>query len=402
MFITLDLGYSLFLNDVSLEITPFMLPTIVLLSIWGGYGLSSLLTKFKRKYKNNHVDIFIIALIVLIGVACNIDISDKSENLIAYDYGMNVLKSVEDDAVIFAQGDNVVFPLSYLLYVEKAKPAVTLIEQTGLISHEFYGQDFVWLEEEDHVRRQYQREYDMIRQGKPVYYTSKGDLEFPGYKLVQKGLVYKVVGENDSFYDDDIWDSYDYRQIQNSTIYLDFMSNQVKAIYYIRLAEHYIDADKDLAAIILLDALNVLPDNKDILYDLGGILLSQKRADEAIEVYNKILKGEPLNPKVLNNIGFAYMLKEEYEKGRNYYLVALKQDPYYIRARFNLANVLGQEGRYVEALQHYSLIIQATPDHPVPYLNMGQIYYKMGDFNRAKVEREHYLTLEPQSTFRVE
>ncbi|MBU0761678.1 MAG: DUF2723 domain-containing protein, partial [Candidatus Altiarchaeota archaeon] len=78
LFVCLDVVYSLFINDVSLDITSFGIPSIVVLMVWSGYGLSDALDYIKARYKRYEYSILAIASVCLLVVAVNWWECDKS------------------------------------------------------------------------------------------------------------------------------------------------------------------------------------------------------------------------------------------------------------------------------------------------------------------------------------
>ena len=81
-------------------------------AIWMGIGALALVTLWKSKPVR-------IALLILMflppvsNVITQYRIHDRSEEFIALDYGLNFLNSVEENAIIFTNGDNDTFPLWY-------------------------------------------------------------------------------------------------------------------------------------------------------------------------------------------------------------------------------------------------------------------------------------------------
>ncbi|PID78634.1 hypothetical protein CSB20_14180, partial [bacterium DOLZORAL124_64_63] len=52
---------------------------------------------------------------------------DRSENTIGYEYAWNILAGLDEDAIVFTNGDNDTFPIWYLQAVEKFRPDVTVV-----------------------------------------------------------------------------------------------------------------------------------------------------------------------------------------------------------------------------------------------------------------------------------
>jgi tetratricopeptide (TPR) repeat protein len=97
--------------------------------------------------------------------------NDRSGNTLARDFSARILERVEPNAQVFAEGDNVLFPLIYLHHVEGVRPDVTLVLQgINVLS---------------------QRQIDPDRE--PIYFTHHHDLGAPQLELVPSGLVYRLV-----------------------------------------------------------------------------------------------------------------------------------------------------------------------------------------------------------------
>ena len=407
LLIGADLGYTLFLNEASIKITTFGLPSILVLCIWGGMGLKlafGWLDKRKMRVKErNMVKYGLVAAAVIVIVLSNFHVSDRSENLIAYDFANNLIKTVEydmqeegfDQAVIFAQGDNIVFPLYYVTHVERPDTGIRVIEQNGLLSHGFYGMDFIWLAKEEHARIQQGMEYEMVESGIPVYYTIKPGGGFPGYSFDQRGLLYRVIGENSSRATANYWELYDYRQVWNTTIELDYMTRSLKSVYYVRFAQFHLSFDKERAAFLLVRALQVLPENNRIRYDLGNVMLGMGSYEKALEQFKIALTKDRDDPSIYNNMGFAYSMLDEKEKARMHYLKAIELDPDLVSARTNLGGLLIDMQAYPAALKQYGKVLEREPRNNKAHFNIGRIHYLQGEYDQAVLAWKNYLLVEP-------
>jgi tetratricopeptide (TPR) repeat protein len=396
LLLGLDFFYALFLNDVSISITPFLMPSIMVFGLWGGVGLDVVFKRL-RMAKGPAYQFVCVALVVAVLAGANLHESDKSGNYLAYDYGMNMLRTVEDDAIIFAHDDNSAFPLYYLTLVEGVKPGVTVIEATGQISHDFYGEDYMWMGvyPREHEKRRVARELEALRLGRPVYYTHKPDYELEGYEIIQAGLLYRVLSGREHYNPGDFWDKYEYRQVWNASIHLDEMSSNIRARYYLRLAEDFLRVDRPMAAQVLSELAEFMPDNPLTYYDLGNIWLGEREYGRAASEFEKAIRLDPENPKAHNNMGYAKAMMGLEDEAAAHYLRALRLDPYYVSARFNLAGFLLMRGQRDEAKKHYETVVALNPDYAKAYLNMGLIDYHNGEYENAINNWEIYLRLTP-------
>jgi tetratricopeptide (TPR) repeat protein len=392
-----DIGYALFLNDVPLQVHTFCVPSVLVLSVWGGLGLSEAFAWVKARSKDARLQPAIVAAVVLVAFAGNLRVADKSDNLLAYDYAMNMLKTVDPGAVLFAEGDNAVFPLSYVHLVENVRPDVALYERTGILSHELYGIDYFWMGQADHDRRQYDVEYGVVRGGRPVYYNSQPDISFPGYAFQQTGLLFRVAPGNETLPERDFWALYDMRQVWNTTIEADYMSKNIMAAYYIRRAQDLGKADVDGAVALFRQAAVLAPDNANIRYETGTLLLSKKDYAGASEELIAALKLNPLSAKIHNNLGFAFAMKGDTASALKEYRTALQIDPTYVKALMNMGVFLMNEKRYDEAAQAYLRAAEVDPSDGKAYFSLGLAYYKGGKGAEASAAWKRYMELEPDN-----
>ncbi len=83
-------------------------------TVWMAIGSIGLIDYFRRKSK---VITSVIAALVLILPIINLSsqyfVHDRSKEYIALDYGLNILNSVEENAIVFTNGDNDTFPVWY-------------------------------------------------------------------------------------------------------------------------------------------------------------------------------------------------------------------------------------------------------------------------------------------------
>ena len=83
-------------------------------TVWMAIGSIALIDLARRKNKILKVLLLIIVLALpIINLASQYFIHDRSREYVALDYGQNILNSVEENAIIFTNGDNDTFPVWY-------------------------------------------------------------------------------------------------------------------------------------------------------------------------------------------------------------------------------------------------------------------------------------------------
>src|SRR5512136_118057 len=129
-----DLFYTVFLNTISLEITPFNLSVCVVLAIGIGVGVGEVV-KWCEGRAAKVVGVLKVGcgVIPLMFLVVNYRVSDQSENTTAYEHALNIFRTAEKDAILFMNGDNYVFPVTYGRLVERMREGVTLYDRHDIL-----------------------------------------------------------------------------------------------------------------------------------------------------------------------------------------------------------------------------------------------------------------------------
>lgn len=86
--------------------------------------------------------------------------------------------------------------------------------------------------------------------------------------------------------------------------------------------------------------------------NLASALRTQGRRAEAIEVLRPAIQQEPTNAQLWNGLAAAVAEDGDHENAEIFFGEALRLDPKFFKARYNLANTLADRGRMQEALEH--------------------------------------------------
>ncbi len=120
------------------------------------------------------------------------------------------------------------------------------------------------------------------------------------------------------------------------------------------------------------------------------IFLAEKRYDEAIRAYQKLVAEQPGNARFANMLGVAYQQNGELAKARGAYQRAAKVDPTFADPLNNLGTTWYQEKKYRKAERAYLKALQVDPNLAPACANLGFAYFSdrkypeaMDSFNRA-------------------
>ena len=136
--------------------------------------------------------------------------------------------------------------------------------------------------------------------------------------------------------------------------------------------------------------------NSVILYNLAGAVnAGLKNFDAAIESYEKALKIQPGYADAYYNMGIAYKNKGNLEAAIDCYNQALKIKPDYAEAYNNMANALKDNGNLEAAIDCYNQALKIKPDYSAAYNNMANALEDKGDLETAIDFYNEALKIEP-------
>jgi tetratricopeptide (TPR) repeat protein len=149
------------------------------------------------------------------------------------------------------------------------------------------------------------------------------------------------------------------------------------------LARHNIDND---------------PNDFESHYNLGAVLQSRGKLDEAIEQYNAALGIRPQDATVNNALGAAFLSEGHPDQAISYLRTAEQLRPEYFDAHYNLGNALASAGDFRAAEDQFATAVRLKPDDADAHANLGSAYAELGQLTEAKAEFERALEINPSHT----
>jgi tetratricopeptide (TPR) repeat protein len=373
--ILFDLIYGVFLNIISLEVTPFGLPSCLTLAILIGLGTAQLLRTVREctsvSSPTGKIIYVAVLLIPAIPLTFNYGLCDQGHNYIAYEHALNIFRTLDNKATLFLDGDNNIFPIMYGRIVEKMREDVTLYDRPNLFFKMPYVDEYrdgpfaTWDELRPIVEQRIMKEAQ-----KGLYYAVFN----PSAVSVQDkhaihpwGILYKITEcETQSLQEPEqsVWPLYVTESLI-SDFRKDFMNREVAAYFYFAFGKYLLTAgrsDDGLEAIAR--ASRVGYDHPAIHSDMAVFLTNRGLFEQArLELEKALTYYEDLSG-VYNNWGYYYDKLGDYDEAAVWYAKAIELCPDNQGYYNNLGLALYHGGRKSEAHVAFQKSLDMAPDQP--------------------------------------
>jgi tetratricopeptide (TPR) repeat protein len=140
------------------------------------------------------------------------------------------------------------------------------------------------------------------------------------------------------------------------------------------------------------------PNNDEAIVLIGNLYRKRGNTIEAVRLWEQALQMNPHRLDVYRNIGLVALEKEEYEKAVNAFKKGLEIDRSVSELRSELARAFMETGRYAEVIELIEKEAESSPPSDFYYFLLGQAYYKLKDFDKAKYYYEKTIELRPDHT----
>jgi hypothetical protein len=253
VFLLVIIGYlntpadMIFLNE------EFFTPLYLLSTVFIGLGIfhlirSCLVNLSSEEISTLPVRVLTVSIILSLPMtvcALHFVENDQHENYIAYDYGVNTLRSLPERGILYTWGDSGAFPLWYLQGVERLREDLSIVHTPHLL-FPWYLDTFPELFEHSMIRssrlnaktpeRVLKMAISEQLDKRPVYidFSTRYTIEFDDFTLHQQGICYRVQrGANviSVLPDLAVWDYYSLRGIDDTMFFRDQDTSKAITIY---------------------------------------------------------------------------------------------------------------------------------------------------------------------------
>ena len=149
-------------------------------------------------------------------------------------------------------------------------------------------------------------------------------------------------------------------------------------------------------ALPLLDRFLALPPTHHATPSkIGTELISQNQLAEAIECFRIAVELQPAHPANHLNLGMALARSGRLDEAEGYFRETLRRDPLSYNAQRNLATVLFDQSRYDEAIEQYAAALANKPEDTDGRFRLGRAYEQTQRYDEAIGAYREILDLDP-------
>jgi tetratricopeptide (TPR) repeat protein len=144
-------------------------------------------------------------------------------------------------------------------------------------------------------------------------------------------------------------------------------------------------------------ALSLKPDTALTHINLGAALAAKGRLVDAITHYERALILQPGHAGAHYNLGIALAAQGSTEDAVSHYQRAVAVKPDYADAHNNLGVAFAAQGNSEDAAAHYRKALAANPNHAEAHNNLANIFREQGNFDQAMAHYDQAIAVQPDN-----
>jgi Flp pilus assembly protein TadD len=133
------------------------------------------------------------------------------------------------------------------------------------------------------------------------------------------------------------------------------------------------------------------------LANLGSVLESAGRFDEAVDHLRAAVLARPAHAQARNMLGTALQSLGRLDEAASEFAEAARLQPGYLDPEYNLGNVLLAKGQPALAVPRFERVLRQTPDDAAALSDLGSAYAMLGRYDKAVACFERSLELVPKN-----
>ncbi len=334
----------------------FILPTLPFcISI--GFGIDYI-------YKRSKI---LAVLLGLVSIAFlfsgNFNHTNWRNYYLVYDYGKNILKTLKPNSILFMDGgDDTFYSTAYLCFAEGRRKDIELHDRGGLVFKNIYGNDFRSLSKEEKENRRKKIELEIVKKGKPVFYSTFNKNILPDVSLYENGILYEVNKKTHNSW-------YLYSLLRGAfNTYSDYRSRALAPVYVFmraRTLENPEQKEKwwNYAIYQWKDVIWLVSNLKFELHAIAYKMFNENKMNFTEKYYKKILEIDPYDIDTLLNLGVVYEKTKRFTLAESCYKKIMEVKPDYAKVYYNMAVLEWQKQNWPEVVKMFRKFLDFEPDN---------------------------------------
>jgi Flp pilus assembly protein TadD len=372
--VVFDLFYTVFLNTISLEITPFNLTVCVVVAVGVGVGVVDLVKRCERVVRGGVLRGVKVGCGVVPGMflVLNFGVSDQSRNYTAYEHALNVFRTAERDSILFMNGDNYVFPVTYAHLVERMREDVILYDRYSILfkmpgaTKGRETRNATWEEK----RNEGEKKIIVENPHKPIYYAVFGPytIDLPvSREMIPEGVMHRVFRMGDEIRPDPVSTVWKYYSTESfyETFGRDFMNREICAYFFFNRGKSLVLSGRRAVGLQTLRLAREIGYNDNVIHsDMAVFLTDQGFFEDArLSLERALLYHEDLSG-VYNNWGYYYHRIGDFQKAADSLRKAVQLKPDRFIFLNNLGFALYEAGQRQDSLAAFEESLSLYENQP--------------------------------------
>ncbi len=287
---------------------------------------------------------------------------------LSYDYGKNLLKSIEPGAAFFMDGgDDTFYSMGYFVYAKKIRRDISLFDRGGVVFKTAYGSDFRKLNKDEKERRRKAVESKLYSQ-RPIAFSTFNKEIFSPARVEAIGILYAPSEKKNLFH------FYSFRNL--FTTFGDYRSHALQPLYFY-LESQFSPAPVDLLAYCASRWPDVLWLKSNVRIELTNIAyryFSDGMLSDSRRIYGKIVEKYPDDTYSLVNLGVIAEKEGRDAEALQFYKQAMNVDPSYAMAYYNAAVLHWKKSERGNVIYHFGKVLELDPknEQAMKYLQIAR------------------------------
>lgn len=375
--IAFDLIYAVFLNTISIQITDFCLPSAIVLSILTGIGSGYILKGIETFRPAGPGTRRVVSLLwcsfPIILLVFNFGLCNQGRNYTAYEYALNIFRTLRPGNILFLDGDNNIFPIMYGRMAERMGEDVVLYDRQNVVYRMPYLGDSMerfcgkWVD----LRAVLEKEIIEKREGCGVLYAAFDPRSIPLPRtrgLTPYGILHRVAREEEPTErtgTPNPWALYSSESIGDG-FERDYLNRQLSAHYLFRYGRHlFLDGKRSRGIEIIREASRRAYDDRGIHSIIGLFFTDYGLFKEARPELEKALIHHEDPGSVHNAWGYYHYRRGDYREAVESFkrAIALRPENHFYHNNLGLALLrAGMEGEALKTFQRSLSLFSAQPE----------------------------------------